>query len=179
MRTRLLAGIATAVLALTGACSAGPSGTDGGPSPQAVAWVDKVCGAMKSVQVAGGTQPQIDESDPTSAARGLATYFGGVITAVDGAQATLKSAGPSPVAGADADVTRITGELGQVRTAFQAAQDKIKKVDVADPAAMANGLTAALAPVQQLNVTADPIGQMRKNTAFDTVAKGVPSCTTA
>jgi hypothetical protein len=179
MRIRPFAGaVAAALLALTAACGSGTPAPDG-PSPQAVAWVDKVCGAMKAVQDAGSTQPNADATNPAAAIGGLETYFGGVVTAVGNAQATLKAAGPSPVAGADADVTRISGELGQVQAAFQKAHDAVKGLDPANPNAVATGLTTALAPVQQLNVASDPIGQMRRNPAFDTVARGVPSCSAA
>lgn len=175
---RMIVGTAAAVLTLTAGCAGGatPAGGASDGSTKAAAWVDKVCGAMKAVQTAGGTQPQIDQSNPAAAVTGLESYFGSVVTAVAGARTTLQQAGPSPVADADADVTRIEGELGQVQTAFETARSKIKGVDPADPNALATGLTAALGPVQNLDVTADPIGEFRKNPNFDAVAKGVPSC---
>lgn len=178
---RMIIGTAGAVLALTAGCSGTPTTTAASSdasdsSAKATSWVDKVCTAMKAVQTAGGTQPKIDQSNPTSTVGGLENYFGGVATAVAGAQTMLQQAGPSPVANADADVTRIEGELSQVQTAFESAHDKIKTVDPANPNALATGLTAALAPVQNLNVTTDAIGEFRKNPNFDAVAKGVPSC---
>jgi hypothetical protein len=175
MRTGLLVVVSGTVLALCGACSA-PAADNGGASPQAVAWVGTVCGAMRSVQDAGGTQPSVDPEDPAAAVRGLDTYLGGVVTAVQGARAKLKDAGPSPVANSDADITRIENELGQVQTAFESARTTLGGINPADPAALATGLTAALTPVQSLNVAADPIGDLRKNPAFDTVARSVPSC---
>ena len=176
MRNRVIA-IGAAFALLSGGCSSGPGGGDG-TSPASVAWVGKVCGAMRSVQDAGGTQPSVDPADPAAAVRGLDTYFGGVVTAVQGARSTLKDAGPSPVANTDADITRIEGELGQIQSAFETARTKLGGIDAADPQALATGLSDALTPVQSLNVAADPIGDLRKNPAFDTVAKAVPSCST-
>lgn len=177
MRTRRMVAVSGILLTLVcaGCSSAGGDGT----SPEAVAWVGKVCGAMKSVQDAGGVQPAVDPADPSAAVRGLDLYLGGVVTAVQGARTTLQGAGPSPVANADADVTRIETELGQVQAAFETARSKLTGLNAEDPAALATGLSAALTPVQTLNVAADPIGDLRRNPAFDTVAKGVPGCSTS
>lgn len=181
MRTRMIAiGSGAAVALLIGGCSSGSAAGDG-TSQEAVAWVGKVCGAMRSVQDAGGTQPAVDPADPAdpaAAVRGLDTYLGGVVTAVQGARDSLHAAGPSPVANADADLTRIQDELGQVQTAFETARSKIAGIDAASPDALATGLSTALTPIQSLKVAADPIGDLRRNPAFDTVAKSVPSCST-
>lgn len=174
MRNRLIVVVSGTALALLSAgCGSAPAD---GPSAQATAWVGTVCGAMRSVQDAGGTPPAVDPQDPTSAVRGLDTYLRGVVTAVQGARTTLQGAGPSPVPNADADITRIQGELGQVQTAFETASRTLGGLNTADPTALSGGLTAALTPVQSLNVATDPIGDLRRNPAFDSVARGVPSC---
>lgn len=187
IRTALIAAGSAAALLVSG-CSttvtgtAAPAGTSSGaPSAGAqatgdpVTWINGVCGSLLGFVRTVSAPPAIDSSSPEKAVKGLSTYLGTAVTAIDKATTEIKAAGPSPVDGGDQAVATITNALGSFRTSFQAAKTKIDAVNPSDLGQVATALPEALTPLQDLSklpTTTD----LKSSPELDKAAQQAPNC---
>ncbi len=188
-RNTLLGAALAAALLTTGCAStitgtAGPVGASSplatGTAPAAttdpVAWVDRVCGSLLPFVKIGASPPDINSSDPKAAITGLSSYLGKAVTALDGALAGLKQAGPAPIKGGDEGVTALTGALTTYRKSFQDAKTQLDAVDPNDVSQLATALPAALEPLQSLSDLPDPTSDLKGSPELDAAAKQAPNC---
>lgn len=173
----LVAGCSTTVTgtaAPAGASSAAPS-AGGQATGDPVTWINGVCGSLLGFVRTVSAPPAIDSSSPVKAVKGLSTYLGTAVTAIDKATTEIKGAGPSPVDGGDQAVTTITGALGQFRTSFQAAKTKIDAVNPSDLSQVATALPEALAPLQDLSKLPNTT-DLKSTPELDKAAQQAPNC---
>ena len=170
MKTRTTIGAVAATLAVLAA------GCSSGPSSSAVAWTDKVCGALLGFTDAVSTQPDINPTDPVAAVKGLSQFLGTATTALQGSISGLDAAGPSPVSGGDQIVTSLKSTLTQFQTTFQTAKQKIDAVDTSNPASLVSALPAAVAPLQELSNVPDPTADLKNNAELNAAAEQAPNC---
>lgn len=188
IRTALIA-TSTAAAMLVAGCSttvtgsAAPAGAAAGaPSAavpatgDAVTWINGVCGSLLGFVRTVSAPPAVDSSTPQKAVKGLSTYLGGAVTALDKATAGIKATGPSPVEGGDKAVTAITDALGQFRTSFQSAKSKIDAVDPSDLQQVATALPEALAPLQDLSKISSTTSDLQSTPELDRAAQQAPNC---
>jgi hypothetical protein len=151
LRPVLLLAACVLLAGCSGAGGGPPPDVDPAPSPEAVAWADAVCGALVPFVDAAGRSPQLDPAaDPAALVRGVSGYLERTQVAVESAIGGMAAAGPSPVAGGDEVVRRLTASLTAFRTSFQDARARLDAVDPADRRSLAGQLPAAIAPLQQL-----------------------------
>lgn len=171
----LVAGCSTTVTgspAPAGASSAAPSAQATGDP---VTWINGVCGSLLGFVRTVSAPPAIDSSSPEKAVKGLSTYLGSAVTAIDKATTDIKAAGPSPVGGGDQAVTTITDALGKFRTSFQAAKTKIDAVNPSDLSQVATALPEALAPLQDLSKLPSTT-DLKSTPELDKAAQQAPNC---
>lgn len=171
----LVAGCSTTVTgspAPAGASSAAPSAQATGDP---VIWINGVCGALLGFVRTVSAPPAIDSSSPEKAVKGLSTYLGSAVTAIDKATTDIKAAGPSPVGGGDQAVTTITDALGKFRTSFQSAKTKIDAVNPSDLSQVATALPEALAPLQDLSKLPSTT-DLKSTPELDKAAQQAPNC---
>ena len=164
IRPAIIAG----VLVLAGCASAPP-----GPSPESVAWVDGVCGAVKPFVEAVAAGPATDGADAAAAIKSLSTFLDTGATKIDGSIAALGSIGPSPVPGGDEILARMREDYTAQRNALRDAKAGVDVIDVANPETLATGLPAAL---QALPPTLDPTKDLRSNTTLAEAVTAAPVC---
>jgi hypothetical protein len=177
---------ALVVLALATGCAsgaAGPPAAEGAlaappeAAPEAVAWVDTVCGALLPFVQAAGTPPQLTQAaDPTALVRGVSDYLAHAQNAADSAISGLAAAGPSPVAGGDEVVSRLTENLTAFRTTFQDARARLDAVDPADPQSLASELPMAVAPLQELANLPNATAGLQSSPELDRASAQAPNC---
>lgn len=180
----LLAAGCTTTVTGTPAPTGGSSSSGGGSSAapptttrtaDAVGWVDDVCGALLDFTTAATVQPNIDTADPASALQGLSDYLGNAIAAVDKALTGLDAVGPSPVAGGDEVVRRLTSTLSTFKTSFENAKTEVDNADPNDPASLV-ALPDALAPLEQLANLPNPLADVQSSPELDRAAAQAPNC---
>lgn len=121
----------------------------GGSGITAEQWTDQMCGAvLPFVQTA--TTPPAAAADPAATTRGISDYLGRSTTALDGTLDTLQRLGAAPVDDGEAVSTRLRDSLTEIRTAFATSKSQVDALDTGDPAALAQRLPEALAPVSRL-----------------------------
>lgn len=184
MPRTLLVLVAAVVVALPGGCTTVVTGTPAadpaaGPAQAAVgdpvAWADQVCGGLLGFTDAATRQPDLTSEDPQVLIDGLVTYLGSVETAVAGAITTLDQAGPAPVDGGAEITTELRGTLDQVLTGFRSARTALEGVDASDPAAAAQALPAALAPLQELTAL-DPAAELDASPELNAAVEQAANC---
>ncbi len=171
----LVAGCSTTVTgspAPAGASSAAPGAQATGDP---VTWINGVCGSLLGFVRTVSAPPAIDSSSPEKAVKGLSTYLGSAVTAIDKATTDIKAAGPSPVGGGDQAVTTITDALGKFRTSFQSAKTKIDAVNPSDLSQVATALPEALAPLQDLSKLPSTT-DLKSTPELDKAAQQAPNC---
>lgn len=168
MRTRSLTGML--VLLLTAGCGGGD------PDADVVAWTDRVCGALAGFTETATAQPTLDATDPQAAVTGLGTYLASTATAVDASISALEAAGPSPVAGGDEYVARLTGTLTQIRAGFESARTQLDGIDTSSTRSVSTALPAVVAPLQELGNLANPTDGLQANDELRAAADRAPNC---
>jgi hypothetical protein len=158
--------------------SARPAGsTQGTTTTDSVQWVDGVCGALLPFVRTAGTPPQLTAApDPAALAKSIGDYLAQGAGAADSAITGIARVGPSPVAGGDEVVTRLTGTLTTFRTSFQNAKAQVDAVDTTDPQALATELPKAVAPLQQLANMPDPTVDLQTNPELQRASAQAPNC---
>lgn len=172
---RLTCTLASAFVLVVVAGCGGGDGADAAGS-EAVAWTDRVCGALSGFAVAATTQPRLDGDDPKAAVRGLGDYFGSTAAALQGSIDQLDTVGASPVDGGDQYVARLKGALTQIRTRFDTAEGELAGVDTSSPQAVSVALPAALAPLQELRNLADPTAGLGTTDELRAATDKAPNC---
>ena len=170
----LVAGCSTTVsgtAAPAGAASSAGAAATGDP----VTWINGVCGSLLGFVKTVSSPPAIDSSSPEKAVKGLSTYLGSAVTAIDKATTDIKAAGPSPVAGGDQAITTITDTLGKFRTSFQSAKTKIDAVNPSDLSQVATALPEALTPLQDLSNLPNTT-DFNSTPELDKAAQQAPNC---
>ncbi|NMI01258.1 hypothetical protein [Pseudonocardia acidicola] len=155
--------------------AAAPSAGAAAPA-DAVAWTDKVCGAVLQFADAASAKPNITTSDPAAAVKGLSDYLGRAGTALQGSIDSLGRVGPSPVQGGDVIVANLTDTLTKIKTSFDTARTKIDEVDTSDPQAMSTAVPAAVAPLQELSKLPNPTAGLENNAELNRAAEQAPNC---
>ncbi|NMI01257.1 hypothetical protein [Pseudonocardia acidicola] len=170
MRTARSVGALGATLAVLVAAGCGSG------DAQALAWSDKVCGAMVSFRDAVSVRPNIDAGDPAAAAKGLSEFTGNAVSAAQGTIADLNAAGAAPVSGGDAVVTTLKQRMTVIQTTFATAKSHIDAVDVTDATAAQASLRAAVAPLQNLTNLPDPAADLEVNPHLRDAVDAAPNC---
>ncbi|MEV6242541.1 hypothetical protein [Lentzea sp. NPDC051838] len=163
MRLRLVATAVITAAALAGCTIGGNSGTSSTPtsgaaSPQAVAYMDKVCGAASEFAKIEKTAPKLDASDPAKLKAEMATYMGQLADAFSKSAEGLKNVGPSPVAGGEEAVNKMAETFTSLSTVFAEAKAKVEQ---ADPNNATGGLQAAGEAIAKLSELADPLRDLK------------------
>jgi hypothetical protein len=171
MRTRKLSCTIAALAALAAGC-----GGSAGPSEEAVAWTDQVCGALSGFTRAATTSPQIDRADPVAAVQELDRYLGATSDELQRSLTALDAVGPSPVDGGDTYVDRLEEALRGIRSGFDAARTQLAAVNVSDPAQFATAVPAALAPLQELRNLPAPTEGMRASEELGAASERADKC---
>lgn len=143
----------------------------------AVAWVDKVCGAIVKLVDTQTTPPAIVVNDPAQRARAVDTYLADSIGAVDRAISDLRNVGPSPVAGGDDGVNALIKGLESLKSGFQTTRTKLSSTDLTNPQSAAAAVSEAVASIehgaQEMNTATQ---SLEKNQALQDAAKKAPNC---
>ncbi|MFD9703129.1 hypothetical protein [Lentzea sp. NPDC059081] len=134
MRRSLVATAAVAAFALAGCTNGGSSGTSptptsGAASADAVAYMDKVCGAASEFAKVDKTPPKLDATDSTKLKADMAAYMGQLADAFTKSAESLKNVGPSPVAGGEEAVTKMAETFTSLSTLFADAKTKVEQAD--------------------------------------------------
>jgi hypothetical protein len=159
--------------------SARPAGSTQGTTTtvDAVQWVDGVCGALLPFVRTAGTEPQITgATDPAALVKSISDYLAQGAGAADSAITGMSRVGPSPVAGGDDVVTRLTGTLTTFRTSFQNAKTQVDAVDTTDRQALATELPKAVAPLEQLKSMPDPTVDLQTDPELERASAQAPNC---
>lgn len=163
MRLRLVATAAVAACALAGCTNGGNTGTNSTPasgaaSPQAVAYMDKVCGAASEFAKIEKTAPKLDAGDPAKLKAEMAAYMGQLADAFTKSAEGLKNVGPSPVAGGEEAVTKMAETFTSLGTVFADAKTKVEQADANNAT---GGLQAAGEAIGKLSELADPLRDLK------------------
>lgn len=163
MRLRLVATAAVAACALAGCTNGGGTGTsstptNGAASPQAVAYMDKVCGAASEFAKIEKTAPKFDAGDPTKLKADMAAYMGQLADAFTKSAEGLKNVGPSPVAGGEEAVNKMAETFTSLGAVFTEAKTKVEQADANNAT---GGLQAAGEAIAKLSELADPLRDLK------------------
>jgi hypothetical protein len=180
MRRSLVATAAIAAIALAG-CTNGGSGssgtstspTSGQADAAAVAYMDKVCGSASEFAKVDKTAPKLDTGDPAKLKAEMAAYMGQLADAFTKSAAGLKEVGPSPVAGGDEAVTKMSDTFTALGTLFADAKVKIEQADANDAT---GGLQAAGEAISKLSELADPLKDLKAVPELQKAAQSAQKC---
>ncbi|MEU7475153.1 hypothetical protein AB0A63_04160 [Lentzea sp. NPDC042327] len=177
MRRSLVATTAVAAIALAGCTNGGNSGTStptsGQPDAAAVTYMDKVCGAASAFAKVDKTAPKLDAGDPAKLKAEMAAYMGQHADAFTKSAADLKQVGPSPVAGGDEAVTKMSETFTALGTLFADAKVKIEQADANDAT---GGLQAAGEAISKLSELADPLRDLKAVPELQKAAQSAQKC---
>ncbi|WP_214367440.1 hypothetical protein [Pseudonocardia sp. H11422] len=147
-----------------------------GNEAQAVAWSDRVCGAMVAFRdTISSAAANVTAIDTPAKAQELADFTGNAVTAAQGAIADLDAAGGPPVSGGDIVVTTLKQRMTVVQTTFATAKSEIDAIDVGSPDAEA-ALRSAVAPLQNLTNLPDPAATLAANPDLRDAVNAAPKC---
>ncbi|HYH29208.1 MAG TPA: hypothetical protein VD903_02390 [Pseudonocardia sp.] len=176
---------AVAVMALGTGCTTtvpGSASADG-PAPAAestgdpVAWTDEVCGSLLPFVRTAASPPVPSESpDPASLVSDITDYLGEVEDAAGSAVTGMEAAGPSPVAGGDEVVDRLSETLTTLQTTFRDARTRIESVDVNDREAVLTEVPAAVASLEQLATMPSPTAGLKGSPELDRAGQQAANC---
>ncbi|SDH23339.1 hypothetical protein SAMN05216553_11855 [Lentzea fradiae] len=178
MRRSLVATAAAAALVLAGCTSGGSSGTSSTPtgdaaSADAVAYMDKVCGAASEFAKIEKTAPQLDASDPQKLKAEMAAYMGQLADAFTKSAEGLKNVGPSPVAGGEQAVDKMSETFTSLGTVFADAKAQVEQADANN----ANGgLQAAGEAIAKLSELADPLRDLEAVPELQKATQSAQKC---
>ena|SRR5689334_16852116 len=163
MRLRLVATAAVAACALAGCTNGGGTGTSSTPSsgaasPQAIAYMDKVCGAASEFAKIEKTAPKFDAGDSAKLKADMAAYMGQLADAFTKSAEGLKNVGPSPVAGGEEAVNKMAETFTSLGAVFSEAKTKVEQADANNAT---GGLQAAGEAIAKLSELADPLRDLK------------------
>lgn len=164
------------VAAIAAAASTALAGCSSGPSTEAVAWTDGVCGAMLKFTTVATTPPNIDQSNLGKTVQGLTAWLGDTSNAVQSSIDSLHSLGRSPVEGGDEVVTKLDSTLGSIKNSFDSARSTLAAVDPNDPVAAGTALNGAVTALQGLGNL--DTSSLNSNAALNAAAAQAPNCKT-
>ncbi|SDO91557.1 hypothetical protein [Lentzea jiangxiensis] len=178
MRRSLVATAAVAALALAGCTNGGNSGTtttptSGAVSPETVAYMDKVCGAASEFAKVEKTAPKLDGGDSAKLKAEMAAYMGQLADAFTKSAEGLKNVGPSPVAGGDEAVTKMSETFTSLGAVFTDAKTKVEQADANNAT---GGLQAAGEAIAKLSELADPLRDLQGVPELQKATQTAPKC---
>jgi hypothetical protein len=179
MRRSLVATAAAAALALAGCTTGGNSGTSPTPStsgaatPEAVAYMDKVCAAASEFAKIEKTAPKLDAADSAKVKADMAAYMGQLADAFTKSAEGLGKVGPSPVAGGEAAVTKMAETFTSLGTVFADAKTKIEQADANNAT---GGIQAAGEAIAKLSELADPLRDLKDVPELQKATQTAPKC---
>jgi hypothetical protein len=141
-------------LLLLAACAAPPPAPD--PDAPAIAWAAKVCVATPPITLA----PQPTASD-------LSAFLDTLSAALAEEAAAIRSAGPPPVAGAQATVAKALGTIDAAKKSLQQARSRLAAVKAGDDAALQRAIADVDAGMAGLTDAGDPKATLRQNKELD------------
>lgn len=169
----LAAGCTTTVPGTASADSAAPAPAGG----DAVAWVDEVCGSLLPFVRATSSPPDPSQArDPAGLVRMISSYLRDGEDAARTAISGMEAAGPSPVAGGDEVVTRLSGTLETFQTSFRKVRTRIEQVDVDDRQALLTEVPAAVRELEQVATMPNPLADLQASPELDRAAREAASC---
>lgn len=163
---------ATTASASSTAAAGGSAAPAGAASGDAVAWTNNVCGALTTFTKVASKPPQLDNSSVQASVQSLSTYLGQVTAALDSTITDLKGVGPSPAAGGDEAVAKLSAALTQYRTAFQKAKTNLDQSHPMD----SESLQTALAPIQDIKNLPNPADGLQASPELESAALQAPNC---
>jgi hypothetical protein len=176
---------AVAAMALGSGCTTTMSGSASADSAEiaasssgdAVAWVDQVCGPLIPFIRTAGSPPEPSQArDPAALVQNISDYLEEAEDAAETAISGMSDAGPSPVAGGDEIIDRLSGTLSTFQTSFRDARTRIEAVDLNDQQALLTEVPAAVAPLEQLANMPDPIAGLQGSPELDQAAEQAANC---
>jgi hypothetical protein len=179
MRLRLVAtAVVAAACALAGCTNGGNSGTSSTPtsgaaSPEAVAYMDKVCGAASEFAKIEKTAPKLDAGDSTKLKAEMAAYMGQLADAFTKSAEGLKNVGPSPVAGGEEAVNKMAETFTSLGAVFADAKTKVEQADANNAT---GGIQAAGEAISKLSELADPLRDLKNNPELQKATQTAPKC---
>jgi hypothetical protein len=179
MRLRLVAtAVVAAACALAGCTNGGNSGTSSTPtsgaaSPEAVAYMDKVCGAASEFAKIEKTAPKLDAGDSTKLKAEMAAYMGQLADAFTKSAEGLKNVGPSPVAGGEEAVNKMAETFTSLGAVFADAKTKVEQADANNAT---GGIQAAGEAIAKLSELADPLRDLKNNPELQKATQTAPKC---
>lgn len=191
-RSAALALIAAVSLALAG-CSAGgappakPSAAQpGGPgqpagaaSPQNVAWVNQLCGAVQNFAAAEKKAPPANETSADAFKQSSITEIDFMKGAANDTIGQLQHVGPSPITGGDRVASNFIQGFGQVRDALASARTKAEQVDTSNKQAFTSGMGGVQDDLKKGlgGLTLDQqFAEFDRNPALNAAAAQAPAC---
>ncbi len=179
MRRSLVATAAVAALALAGCTNGGSSGTSspaptsGAATPEAVAYMDKVCAAASEFAKIEKTAPKLDAGDSTKIKAEMAAYMGQLADAFTKSAEGLKNVGPSPVDGGDEAVTKMAETFTSLGAVFADAKTKVEQADANNAT---GGIQAAGEAITKLTELADPLRDLKGVPELQKATQTAPKC---
>ncbi|MFC4461131.1 hypothetical protein ACFO4M_22335 [Pseudonocardia nematodicida] len=128
----------------------------GAPGPTPQEWTDGMCDAVLPFVRTAVTAPE-PGAGTAEQLRGIGDYLDRTTDALDRTLGDLDRLGPAPVENGEAVSTGMQGGLGEIRSAFSGARERVGALDPADEAAVQRDLPAALEPLSQLGSTTGPL----------------------
>jgi hypothetical protein len=178
MRLSLVAtAVVAAACALAGCTNGGNSGTSSTPtsgaaSPEAVAYMDKVCGAASEFAKIEKTAPKLD-ADSAKLKAEMAAYMGQLADAFTKSAEGLKNVGPSPVAGGEEAVNKMAETFTSLGVVFTDAKTKVEQADANNAT---GGIQAAGEAIAKLSELADPLRDLKNNPELQKATQTAPKC---
>jgi len=187
VRTALLTALAAAALALTG-CSTSTTGSPVGAAANGtgttalpatsdpVVWMNRVCGSLLPFQQTLKTAPPNIDDDPTATVTSISAFLGRNETAIDTSLADLDAAGPSPVAGGDAAITKLKSALTTIRTALNRMKAAVDNIDPTNAVEVASILPTVLVSLAETVKIQHSATDLRDNPALQAAAARASNC---
>jgi hypothetical protein len=162
---------------VSGAPSADGVAPAAAASGDAVTWVDQVCGSLVPFVRTAASPPEPSEApDPASLVEDITGYLGDAEDAAGTAVEGMESAGPSPVAGGDDVVERMSETLTRLQETFRDARTRIDGVDVDDRQALLREVPAAVASLEELAAMPSPLVDLQASPELDRAGQEAANC---
>lgn len=147
----------------------------GASGPTAQEWTDRACGAVlpfvRTVVAVPSAEP-----DPAARVRGIGDYLARTTSELDRTLGDLDRLGPAPVDDGERVATDVQGGLGELRSAFAVARDRVTALDPARPDAAERGLRQALEPVSRIGSTSGPLARVTDDPGLADAFRDSPTC---
>ncbi|MBA2310452.1 MAG: hypothetical protein H0W01_14445 [Pseudonocardiales bacterium] len=173
---RLLA--AVLVIAATVGCTSTVAGTPTTGSASAqdpVAWIDTVCGGLVPFGDAVTAVPNLDRGNLAAARRDTSAYLSKILASLDSGLSALDAAGPSPIDGGEALVTKVQTTITKLRSDLAAQKTRLDAVDPNDPVALGTLFIEIGTTLQKFSQD-DPTTALRTNAKLRDAASQSSNC---